>query len=116
MMSLSKKQREFTLCVSKLIEFAYEKGYELTFGDAYRDPRVHGKFGEKRSYSASRSVHKQRLAVDFNLFVDGKYIQDGEHKAYHELGNFWESLHDSARWGGRFNDANHFSFEHNGVK
>lgn len=115
-MSLGNKQREFTLCISKLIAFAYEKGYELTLGDAYRDPRVHGEYGEKKSYSAARSVHKQRLAFDFNLFVDGQYITSGDHPAYIALGTHWESLHESARWGGRFQDANHFSFEHNGSK
>lgn len=115
-MILSEKQREFTKCLMSLLSYAHDKGYELTLGDAYRDPRVHGDFGEKKSYSAGHSVHKLRLAIDLNLFVDGKYISDGGHPAYENLGQYWESLHDSARWGGRFKDANHFSFEHWGCK
>lgn len=115
-MSLSKKQRTFTFCVSELIQYAYAKGYELTFGDAYRDPRVHGEFGEKESYSAAKSTHKVRLAVDLNLFVDGEYISYGDHPAWKELGEWWESLDEDARWGGRFQDSNHFSFEHWGCK
>ena len=115
-MSLSKKQQRFTTCLGKLIQFADSKGYGLTQGDGYRDKRVFGEFGEKKSYSASKSVHKIRLAHDFNLFIDGKFISDGSHPAWLELGEYWETLDDDARWGGRFQDANHFSFEHWGCK
>jgi len=115
-MSLGKKQRRFTHCIGKLIIYAYGKGYGLTQGDGYRDPRVHGEFGEKKSYSAGKSVHKIRLADDFNLFIDDVWIEDGDHPAWTELGEYWESLDPDARWGGRFKDANHFSFEHWGCK
>lgn len=36
--TLGQKQRHFTRLVGLLIEYAYQEGYELTFGDAYRDP------------------------------------------------------------------------------
>ena len=98
--------------VAKLIVFAYEHGYELTFGDAYRDPRVHGSIGEKKSYSAASSVHKERLAIDFNLFKDGVYLTASED--YKALGEFWESI--GGAWGGRFSDGNHFSLEYQGRK
>lgn len=115
-MKLSEKQAEFTKCIALLIQFATIKGYSLTFGDAYRDPRLHGESGEKQGYGAANSVHKLRLAVDFNLFVDGIYISHSTHQAWDELGEFWKSLHSSARWGGDFElkDCVHFSFEHNG--
>ena len=113
-MRLGDKQKAFTRMVADLIQYAYESGYELTFGDAYRDPRVHGDFGSKESYSAAKSVHKQRLAVDFNLFVGGEWISDGDNVHWVLMGEYWESLGGS--WGGRFNDSNHFSLEHNGVK
>ena len=111
-MTLGQKQRNFTMMVSLLIQYAYEQGYELTLGDAYRDPRVHGAVGEKESYSSSRSLHKSRLAIDFNLFKDGEYLTSTEdHKP---LGEFWESI--GGTWGGRFNDGNHYSMEHEGRK
>ena len=111
-MSLGSKQRRFTKMIGLLIEYAYQNGYELTFGDAYRDPRLHGQVGEKKGYGATSSLHKQRLAVDFNLFRDGKFLQQtDDHKA---LGEYWESLGGS--WGGRFNDGNHYSLEHEGRK
>jgi len=111
-MTLGQKQRNFTMMVSLLIQYAYEQGYELTLGDAYRDPRVHGPVGSKESYSSSQSLHKSRLAIDFNLFKDGEYLTSTEdHKP---LGEFWESI--GGTWGGRFNDGNHYSMEHQGRK
>ena len=115
-MKLSEKQQRFTKCVGLLIHQASSIGYGLTLGDAYRDPRVHGANGVKGSYAAAFSVHKLRLAIDLNLFVEGEYITDGDHVAYIQLGEFWKGLDEYCRWGGDFNDANHFSFEHNGYK
>lgn len=109
-MSLGNKQRKFTRMVGLLIEWAYQKDYELTFGDAYRDPRIFGPIGEKKGYGRSKSNHKVRLAIDFNLFKDGKYLTATEdHKP---LGEYWESIGGS--WGGRFNDGNHYSLEYHG--
>tara|TARA_R110002124_G_C8672154_1_gene491331 strand:+ start:308 stop:643 length:336 start_codon:yes stop_codon:yes gene_type:complete len=109
-MSLGGEQRRFTFMVGLLIKWAYENGYELTFGDAYRDPRVFGRTGDKKGYGRSKSNHKLRLAVDFNLFIDGKFQTTTE--AHEPLGIYWESLGGS--WGGRFNDGNHYSLENNG--
>lgn len=111
-MTLGQKQRKFTEMIGRLIAFAYANGYELTVGDAYRDPRLHGAFGVNEGYGAAFSLHKQRLAVDFNLFKDGKFMQRTEdHKP---LGEFWESIGGS--WGGRFSDGNHYSLEWEGRK
>ena len=109
-MTLSQKQRKFTRMIADLIVFAYDQGYELTFGDAYRDPRLHGAMGTKLGYGRSQSNHKIRLAVDFNLFKDGVFLQTTED--HRPLGEHWESLGGS--WGGRFNDGNHYSLEHDG--
>tara|TARA_R100000655_G_scaffold55991_4_gene94151 strand:- start:53 stop:388 length:336 start_codon:yes stop_codon:yes gene_type:complete len=111
-MTLGQKQRKFTRMIADLICFAYSQGYELTFGDAYRDPRVHGHVGQKKSYSSANSLHKERLAVDFNLFKNGQYLTSTED--HRPLGEYWESIGGS--WGGRFNDGNHYSIEHGGRK
>ncbi|MGL4249546.1 MAG: M15 family metallopeptidase [Aeromonas sp.] len=110
--TLGQKQRRFTRMLAELITFAYANGYELTVGDAYRDPRLHGDMGVKKGYGHAFSNHKQRLAIDFNLFKDGKFLTSTED--HRPLGEFWESIGGS--WGGRFNDGNHYSIEHNGVK
>jgi len=89
-MSLGNKQRQFTRMVGQLIEWAYQNDYELTFGDAYRDPRVFGPVGEKKGYGRSKSNHKVRLAIDFNLFKNGKYLTATED--HRLLGEYWESI------------------------
>lgn len=96
-----------------LICYAYDKGYELTVGDAYRDPRLHGEHGTKKGYGSAKSVHKQRLAMDLNLFVGGEYITSSEHKAWDELHKYWRGLGGAERVP---TDANHFSFEHGGCR
>lgn len=111
-MTLGQKQRKFTRMIAQLIEYAYASGYELTFGDAYRDPRLHGEVGVKKSYSSANSLHKKRLAVDFNLFKDGQYLTTTE--AHRPLGEYWESI--GGAWGGHWNDGNHYSLEHQGRK
>lgn len=114
-MSLAKKQQRFTQRIGQLITMAYKLGYALTRGDGYRDPRVHGEWGQKESYAAAYSCHKLRLADDFNLWVDGKLIE-GDHPAWHTLGNYWEYLDMDSAWGGRWGDYGHFSFEYQGYK
>ena len=111
-MTLLQLQNKFMRMLPLLITKAHELGYELSIGDAYRDPRVFGAVGVRQGYGESRSAHKQRLAIDLNLFKNGKFLQTTEdHTA---LGEYWESL--GGAWGGRFNDGNHYSLEYNGVK
>ena len=113
-MSLRKLQAEFAALVARLIDQAVALGYEVTLGDAYRDPRVHGSMGVSQGYGRARSAHKMRLAIDLNLFKDGVFMSASEdHRA---IGEWWEKQHPQARWGGRFNDGNHYSLEHGGVK
>jgi len=113
-MTLGQKQRQFARLVARLIDKAYELGFEVSLGDAFRDPRVHGVMGVRKSYSHPNSAHKLRLAIDLNLFKDGEFLEQSED--HRPLGEWWEQQHPLARWGGRFNDGNHYSFEHNGVK
>jgi len=111
-MGLGDKQKLFAKILPALLNKAHELGYEVTLGDAYRDPRIHGTVGEKLGYGHRNSCHKVRLAIDLNLFRDGKFLTEtADHKI---LGEWWETLHPLCRWGGRFADGNHYSFEHNG--
>lgn len=111
-MTLREKQSKFARMVADLIIKAYELGFEITLGDAYRDPRVHGGIGVRMGYGHPKSCHKLRLAIDLNLFKDGVFLQTT--KDHQELGEWWESQ--GGTWGGRFNDANHYSLEHEGMK
>lgn len=100
-MTLREKQSKFTEMVAQLIDWAYEHGYELTFGDAYA---IAG--------HRDGSLHQLRLAIDLNLFRDGKFLDGAED--HRPLGEYWESL--GGTWGGRFDDGNHYSLEHGGRK
>ena len=111
MSTLLAAQQQFTRMVVKLLAKAHELGYEVTFGDAYRDPRVFGGMGETKGYGQAKSGHKQRLAIDLNLFKDGRYLaRTSDHE---ELGLWWESI--GGTWGGRFNDGNHYSLKFDGI-
>ena len=83
-MTLSEKQQLFTIMVANLIHWAEEKGYRLTFGEAYRTPEQ-AALNAKRGSGITNSLHTQRLAVDFNLFLNGKYQTESE--AYLPLGD-----------------------------
>ncbi|HFD1476932.1 M15 family metallopeptidase [Escherichia coli] len=112
-MKLSEKQQLFAVMIADLIHWAQEHGYRLTFGEAYRTPEQ-AALNAKSGKGIRNSLHTLRLAVDFNLFINGEYQSDTD--AYRPLGEYWESI--GGTWGGRFSraDGNHFSLEHNGVK
>lgn len=113
-MKLGEKQELFAELLPLLLLKATELGYQMRLGDLFRDPRVHGQIGEKKGYGHRKSCHKLKLAIDINLFKEGKFLtSDDDHEP---LGLFWESLHPLCRWGGRFNDGNHYSIEHDGMK
>ena len=100
-MTLRQKQSKFARMIGLLIHYVTLRGYEVTFGDAYAS-----------SGHCKNSNHYVRLAIDLNLFKDGKYLT--ETVDHQEFGEFWESIGGS--WGGRFSnpDGNHYSLEHQG--
>jgi hypothetical protein len=134
-MTTGQKQELFMRLLPRLIDKAHEMGFEIRGGDLFRDPRLHGQLGEKTvmhwlqswaisafkgakakgysGYGHYKSAHKNKMAIDLNLFKDGVFLQNTED--HRELGEWWEQQHELARWGGRFNDGNHYSLEHNGV-
>lgn len=115
-MTLREKQSLFVELVARLILQANALGYELTFGEAYRSPEEAQRLFEL-GVGKKNSLHIQRLAIDLNLFKNGKYLNKTED--HQPLGEFWESLSTddyTCCWGGRFKDGNHYSIAHNGRK
>lgn len=111
MSSLSSKQQKFAFLVGKLILQAYEMGYGVSFGECYRTPEQ-AALNAAKGIGIKNSLHGIRLAVDINLFKDGKYLARSED--YKILGEWWEAQDPECAWGGRFNDGNHFSLKHGG--
>lgn len=110
-MSLVAKQGQFVQMIAKLVDFAFSKGYVLTYGEAYRPPEL-AKMYEQKGIGIANSLHTIRLAVDFNVFKEGAHLTSGDE--FTDLGEFWEQI--GGTWGGRFEDGNHFSLSHNGVR
>ena len=115
-MTLIEKQQAFALFVADLIQHADALGYDVTLGETWRSPEEAARQA-KADKGIKRSLHGSRLAIDLNLFKDGKYLRKTED--YQALGEWWEaqSIGDlECCWGGRFGDGNHFSIEHGGRK
>ena len=138
--TLGQKQRRFVRLVNKLITFAHDNGYELSFGEAKRSDeqaeinalgtmgRAHlavllaqhdlrplaNAISNNAGSGIRNSLHENSLAIDLNLFKDGKYLSETED--HRQLGEYWESLDDDCCWGGRFKDGNHYSIAHCGKK
>jgi len=113
MSALLDHQIKFSGYVSDLIRFAYDNGYGITLGDAFRDSRV--------TYGHKKSLHRQRLAIDLNLFLqspDGHWDYLALTDDHSELGKYWKSLDPDCAWGGDFSnpDGNHYSLRWEGMR
>ena len=117
--TLSDKQEKFSQLAAKLIQKAALMGYGVTLGEAWRSAEQSAfqtKINAEKGIGIANSLHTQRLAIDINLFKDGKFLTNLSD--YKRLGEWWEKQCPECSWGGRFKivDAPHFSFSHNGVK
>lgn len=97
-MTLRDKQSVFTFNIHKLIQYAYRRGYVLTFGEVYRTQEQQRLYFNTGRSKTMNSRHLQRLAVDFNVFKNGALLS--RPIDFKPLGDYWESLHTDNRWGG----------------
>lgn len=112
--SLGQKQRRFARAIPRLIDMVHTLGLECTIGDVFRDPRAFGHYGAKRAYSSAHSNHKLKLAIDINLFRNGRYLSSTS--SHRELGLWWMAQGEDHEWGGAHgrSDGNHYSIRHQG--
>jgi hypothetical protein len=116
MSALSELQWRFSRSLAELLIKAYELGYTVQMGETYRTPQQ-AAANAATGAGISNSLHIEHLAVDLNLFKDGRYITDDE--GHKDLGAFWKSLASDHRWGGDFTkrkDYNHYSITPDGVR
>ena len=83
------------------------RGYKVRGGELYRTPEQ-ALIYAKQGRGIAASLHQVKCAIDLNLFKDGAYLSATED--HRPFGEFWESLHPHCRWGGRYNDGNHYEF------
>src|SRR6185437_5899335 len=67
--------------VAKLITYVYSLGYELTWGEAYRT-QEQAQWDADHGIGIAQSVHCDRLAVDLQLFKDGRYLTNSTDYAF----------------------------------
>lgn len=103
-MSVGDKRRRMSKMLSLLEGYANLLGYEIAYDYSRRC--------EDCVIGHKTSLHKLGLAMDINLYKDGKYLETTDDHT--PLGEFWEYI--GGTWGGRFNDGNHYSIEHGGMK
>lgn len=97
-MKLSEKQRKFSVLLGRLIMLAHNEGIEFTIGHVWRSPEEQARLMKKKVSRTMRSKHLERLACDFNIYINEKYTS--KRKDYIKLGLLAELI--GLRWGGRF--------------
>jgi hypothetical protein len=110
-MTKREKQSLFVRLQVRLVVWATTNGYELTDGESYRPPET-AEIYAKQGKGIKSSLHCERLAKDWNLFKQGKYLTTTE--AHRPLGEYWKSLDPLCAWGGDFKkpDGGHYSLRH----
>jgi hypothetical protein len=96
-LTLGEKRRQFSLDIAILIVWANREGY----GIAIDDVKAH-------DGHIKNSKHYDGLAADLNLYfyLDGKWVYQTTTEAHLKIGEEWERM--GHKWGGRFNDGNHY--------
>ena len=106
-----KDRVKFVYLVGKLLTWIEQQKLEVTFGDAYRNPKFsREQLGDNNSYFHEWSFHCKRCAIDLNLFRNGELVSRSED--YKAIGDFWKSLDKMCSWGGDFShapDGDHYS-------
>lgn len=108
-MSKVLEQFEFLKDVAKLIYFADQQGIVLTGGELFRTKEQQSIYVNTGKSTTMHSKHMERLAIDFNFFIDG--VLTYKKKDIQILGDYWESRNPKNQWGGNwesFVDCPHF--------
>jgi len=131
-MTLGQKQELFARYLPRLIDEAHRQGFDVRLKELLRGEqqalwnskhcgvcntvsRGHDLADHDfKPIGIAESLHCLGLAIDLVLFRDGRPLWASDR--YKALGEWWERLDPACAWGGRFNDAGHFSIQHGGKK
>lgn len=129
MSKLLDRQFLFTKMLAKFVLEVYSRGHACKLretGLLWNRKATSKERFQDAVHSTPRSkyggLHYMQLATDVDLFVwqgdsgRWKYVTSTDHPAWQSLGEYWESLDDLCRWGGRFQhkDGNHISMTYRG--
>lgn len=108
-MTLGQNQEKFTQDLVKLLNYLIDNGYTVRLGEVERTKAqqdLYIKEGKSKTYN---SMHLKRCAADLHIFKNGEWLQSKLQLQI--IGDYWESLDQSNRWGGNFKsfiDTPHF--------
>ena len=109
-MTLRQEQSLFAKDILKLLNWASDNGYEVTFGEAQRtveQQALHVKNGRSKTMN---SYHIKKLAFDLFFFSSAGKLLSSKVEMQ-PIGDHWESLSSKNSWGGNWNsfkDIPHF--------
>ena len=106
--TLQESQQKFAHDVVLLLSYMLNQGYKFTFGETMRTSEQ-AELYAKQGKGIKNSLHCKRLAIDVNLFnPQGEFLSKSEDHTL--FGEYWESLSNMNRWGGKFTrpDGNHY--------
>lgn len=109
-MSMVTVQAEFLLQACELVQWATAEGYVITGGELWRSVEQQKIYVSTGRSKTMQSSHLDRLAIDLNIFKDGKLCTREQIKP---IGDRWEAMHPKNRWGGNWRglvDAGKSSF------
>jgi len=104
-MTLGEQQQKFMRDLVKLLQYAFDCGYDVRGGELERPVQMQEIYVRTGRSKTMDSNHLRKCAIDLHFFKDGVLCYPDI------LGEFWESLDPANRWGGHFNsfkDKPHF--------
>ncbi len=118
MTELQRKQFAFSALLPHLLDKALVMGFDIQLGEIWRPPEMAAIYAA-RGTGIKNSLHELRLAIDLNLYKNGKLTDSWFD--YEPIGQFWKrlgTLNEITTWGGDFKrpDVFHFSVSHNGIR
>lgn len=102
------RQFRFMRNLAHLINYAFENGFQLSAGEAWRSVETQALHVKEGRSQTMNSMHLKRLAIDVNIFIDGRLLFSNASKTNEDLmlarplGEMWTGLHPDNRWGGDF--------------
>jgi hypothetical protein len=100
-MTLLQKQFTFSKNLTTLFNWLIINKYDWSIGGAYRTEYQEKEYKRLGLSHTNNSLHLKKLAIDLNIFKDGKYLTTGE--LLKPIGDYWCKLNEKNRWGGDWN-------------